>query len=204
MAAREDTPGPAPRPGGTPRARRPASTGASRSTLRRVVLPLVRSVLTVVLLLFVYYEAPINQRIDVVTGVAVVVGLLAFAGVAYWQIRAVLHSDTPRLRAVQAAVVAVPLLLTLFAAAYVWLGNDVPQPFTQPLSRTDALYFTLTVFTTVGFGDIAPVTEVARILTMIQMVTGLVVLGVVARWLLGAVQVAVRRRDGTPDAPDGG
>jgi voltage-gated potassium channel len=176
---------------------------AGRQDTRLVALVLARCALAVTLLLFVYYKAPLDQRIDVLSGVEFLVGLLAFAGVAYWQIRAVVDSDTPRLRATQAVAVGLPLLLTLFAAAYVWLDNSSPQPFTQPLSRTDSLYFTLTVFTTVGFGDITPVTEIARILTMIQMVVGLVAVGVLARLLLGAVQMAVQRRDGVSGAAEG-
>jgi hypothetical protein len=37
---------------------------------------------------------------------------------------------------------------------------------------------------------------VARILTMIQMIMGLVVLGLIAKILVGAVQVAQKRRKG--------
>jgi hypothetical protein len=39
----------------------------------------------------------------------------------------------------------------------------------EPLSRTDALYYTITVFSTVGFGDITPRADLARIVTMVQM-----------------------------------
>ena len=35
--------------------------------------------------------------------------------------------------------------------------------FSEPLTRTDALYFTVTVFSTVGFGDITAKTEAARL-----------------------------------------
>lgn len=76
----------------------------------------------------------------------------------------------------------------------------------MPLGRTDALYFTVTVFSTVGFGDIAPRSEFARIITMIQMITGLLVVGLVTKILLGAMQTAVQRRAGesraTEVAPD--
>jgi voltage-gated potassium channel len=39
----------------------------------------------------------------------------------------------------------------------------------EPLSRTDALYYTITVFSTVGFGDVTPRADLARIVTMVQM-----------------------------------
>ena len=69
------------------------------------------------------------------------------------------------------------------------------------MSRTDSLYFTVTVFATVGFGDIAPRTELARLVVMSQMLFGLIAFGLVARLLLGAVQVADRRQETEePDA----
>jgi voltage-gated potassium channel len=56
------------------------------------------------------------------------------------------------------------------------------------LTRTDALYFTVTVFTTVGFGDIVATTQVARLVVTVQMILDLVVLGLGVRVFLGAVQ----------------
>jgi hypothetical protein len=58
----------------------------------------------------------------------------------------------------------------------------------QSLTRTDALYFTVTVFTTVGFGDIVATTQVARLVVTVQMILDLVVLGLGVRVFLGAVQ----------------
>ncbi|MEV4441110.1 potassium channel family protein [Streptomyces sp. NPDC049577] len=66
--------------------------------------------------------------------------------------------------------------------------------FTEPLTRTDALYFTLTVFSTVGFGDITPETHEARIVTMVQMTGDILLLGVAAHVVVGAVQSALGRR----------
>jgi hypothetical protein len=122
-------------------------------------------------------------------------------------VRAILASDVPRLRAVQAVAVGLPLILLLFASTYLRMSRASPDSFSEALGRTDALYFTVTVFATVGFGDIVPKSEIARIITMIQMIMGLVVVGLVARVLLGAVQTAERRREseGTAKAvaPDG-
>jgi hypothetical protein len=85
------------------------------------------------------------------------------------------------------------------------LSQQAPESFTQQLGRTDALYFAMTVFSTVGFGDIAPASQTARVLTMTQMVVGLIAVGVVAKLLVGAVRVAVGRRtaDASPGSPQG-
>jgi voltage-gated potassium channel len=56
------------------------------------------------------------------------------------------------------------------------------------MSRTDALYFTVTVFATVGFGDIVATSEAARALVTGQMVAGIVVIGIGARIIVDAVK----------------
>ena len=74
-------------------------------------------------------------------------------------------------------------------------------------TRTDALYFTVTVFSTVGFGDITAVTEVARVLVTGQMIAGIAILGLGARIIVDAVKRGQQRQpmqagDAAPD-PDG-
>jgi voltage-gated potassium channel len=173
---------------------------------RVVTTSLLRSAASVALLVVVYYTAPLDQPLDTGTLIGFGIGLLVFAAVIAWQVRGILESDIPRLRAIQAVSIGLPLLLLLFASAYIVVARTQPDSFTEALSRTDALYFTVTVFATVGFGDITPKSELARILTMTQMLMGLVAVGVVAKIVLGAVEVAVRRREseepGRADARD--
>ena len=66
--------------------------------------------------------------------------------------------------------------------------------FSQSMTRTNALYFTVTVFTTVGFGDITAKTEAARELVTGQMVIDLIILGLGARVIVGAVTRGRQRR----------
>jgi voltage-gated potassium channel len=167
----------------TPRARR-----------RLVTLSLLRSAASVTLLVVVYYKAPLDASLDTASWIEFGVALLAFAVMIAWQVRAIISSDLPRLRAIQAVAVGLPLLLLIFASTYIVIARNQPDAFTEALSRTDSLYFTVTVFATVGFGDIAPKTELARVVTTIQMLLGVIVVGLIAKIFLGAVQVAVRRR----------
>jgi voltage-gated potassium channel len=167
----------------------------SRAGRRRMVTAsLLRSALSVTLLVVVYYLVPLDRPLDAGTWIEFTIGLVVFAMAVAWQVQAIIGSDLPRLRAIQAVATGLPLLLLLYASAYVLIANDQPDSFTEALSRTDSLYFTVTVFATVGFGDIAPRTELARIVTTTQMLMGLVAVGLVAKVLLGAVQVAVQRR----------
>jgi voltage-gated potassium channel len=84
--------------------------------------------------------------------------------------------------------------------SYFVLERNSAASFTQPLTRTDALYFTVTVFTTVGFGDITAKSETARLVLIVQMLADLALLGADIRVLLGAVQRSRERRSETGDA----
>jgi len=172
----------------------------TRAGRHRVVAGvLLRAAAAVTLLVVGYYLAPLDRPLDTGTLIAFLLALALVGAVIAWEVRSILTSDVPRLRAVQTVAVGVPMLLLVFASVYVQIETSQPNSFSETLSRTDALYFTVTVFSTVGFGDIAPKSELARIVTMSQMLTGLIVLGLVAKVVFGAVQTAVARREGAAD-----
>jgi Ion channel len=86
------------------------------------------------------------------------------------------------------AATAPPFLL-LFAATYFLMAQaDLGNFNLHPLTRTDSLYFTVTVFATVGFGDITATSQTGRLLVTAQMILDLIVLGLGIRVFLGAVQ----------------
>ncbi len=66
--------------------------------------------------------------------------------------------------------------------------------FGQRLTHTDALYFTVTVFSTVGFGDITAKTEAARLVVTAQMIADLAVIGLGLRVIVGAVTRSRQQR----------
>jgi len=178
----------------------------TRAGRHRVVAGvLLRAAAAVALLVVGYYLAPLDRPLDTGTLIEFLLALAVVGAVIAWEVRNILISDVPRLRAVQTVAVGVPMLLLVFASVYVQIETSQPNSFSETLSRTDALYFTVTVFSTVGFGDIVPKSELARIVTMSQMLTGLIVLGLVAKVVFGAVQTAVARREGAagvrPTAP---
>ncbi len=122
-------------------------------------------------------------------------GLAVVALLLTWQIREIARSPYPRVRLAGAMAISVPLFFTVFATTYYVMGQADPGNFTEPLSRLDAAYFTVTIFATVGFGDIAAVSEAARAVAMVQMLGDLLIVGLVARMLVNAVQTGLRDRD---------
>ncbi|MFD9521726.1 potassium channel family protein [Streptomyces sp. NPDC059979] len=162
----------------------------------------LRSLASVVLLTALFYLAPLDSGFGALTVVTLGFGMVLFGLLAAWQVAAIAHAEYPRLRAMEALATAVPLFLVLFSATYFLLSDAVPGSFTEPLNRTDALYFTVTVFATVGFGDIVPTTETGRVLTTLQMVVDLVVVGIIAKALFGAVRIGMRRRRSETFGPE--
>jgi hypothetical protein len=161
----------------------------------------VRSVLTVTALIVLYYLLPLDRKIDAGSGAGLAVGLLVFATVIIIQVQQIARSDYPRLRAVESVATSLLLFLLTFATAYFVLARGQSAAFTEPLTRTDALYFTITVFSTVGFGDITPVTEVARVTVMIQMLGDLITVGLIARVFVGAITAGLQRRSAATTQP---
>jgi voltage-gated potassium channel len=175
---------------------------------RLLVRALLRASGTATALVVLYFTLPLTGSIDRSTAMLLVLGLLAFAGIVTWQFRSVLRSSYPGLRAIESLATAIPLFLVLFAALYLHIADLDGSAFSEPLSRTGALYYTITVFSTVGFGDIVPRTDLARVVTMVQMLGDLLFVGLVLHLMLGAVKLGRQRRAttsaGFPDSSDQG
>lgn len=162
-------------------------------------LGLLRSVATTVVLVGLYYLLPLDHLDSVLW--TLVTGLLLLLAVTVWQLRATFRARYPAVRAVEALATTVPLFLVLFASAYFTMAGTSPANFSVPsLTRTDALYFTVTVFATVGFGDITAVSQSARLVVIAQMLLDLLALGLVVRAFVGTVQLARRQAQPTTDA----
>ena len=154
---------------------------------------LLQALVSTSALVVIYYLLPLDRSSTPVAVAMLVIGLVVFVALVGFQVRAIAGSPFPGIRAVEALAISVPLFL-LFAATYVVLATISAGNFTQPLNRTDALYFTVTVFATVGFGDITARTEVARLVVTGQMVADLIIIGLGVRIIVGAVTRGRERR----------
>ena len=164
---------------------------------RLIFRAVLRGLLVTTVLVVLYYLLPLDRPLDTGTVVRLLIGLLIFIGLTLWQVRTIAGSRYPGLRAAEALGLIIPLYLLLFASTYFLMERASTANFTQPLTRTDALYFSVTVFATVGFGDIAAKSETARVVLIVQMLADLALLGAGARVLLGAVRRGQQRRSDT-------
>lgn len=65
------------------------------------------------------------------------------------------------------------LLIPVFGFLY-WIN---PAFWPEPLSFIQSIYFSVITITTLGYGDITPVTETARLLSAVEALSGLVLIG---------------------------
>ena len=92
------------------------------------------------------------------------------------------------------------LVFNLDPDAYVFLRQ--PDPNVHQC-WADLLYFSFVTLTTLGFGDIAPVSSPARGLTIIESVTGVLYMAVLVAWIVGLYRQPKPPAGGSDDRHDG-
>ena len=172
----------------------PDATPGTRPPARTIVQALLRALASSAILVTIYYLLPLDHSSRWLAIAMLVIGLLLLIGLVTVQVRSIAASPYPRLRAIEALATSIPLFLVLFAGAYVVMATIAASSFSQPMTRTNALYFTVTVFATVGFGDITAKTEAARLLVTGQMIIDLIIIGLGAKVILGAITRGRQRR----------
>ncbi len=180
----------------------PPVPASDRHVWRRGFLVFLRVTLSVSVLVAAYCLIPTRSAGGGSDVPWLILELGVFVVVVGIQLPAIVKSKYPILRAVEALAVLIPLYLLIFARVYLSNSLNDPATFSEQLDRASALYFTVTVFATVGFGDIVAQDNAMRLLVTLQMLLNLVVLGVVIRLLTSAARRGVARRGGSPDLGD--
>jgi voltage-gated potassium channel len=180
----------------------PMSPMPPRRTAWKAVLGMTtRIVVSLVVLFSVYFLIPTKDlNSEQSDAPYVVLQLLIFGGVVAVQVPAIIRARFPVLRAVEALTLVIAFYLLIFARIYLSNSLSDPSVFNHPLNHTTALYFTVTVFATVGFGDFVAATDGMRGLVTVQMLLNLVVLGLIIRLLSSAAQRGVAKHRNAPAA----
>ena len=172
----------------------PAAPGSRRHAVKHGALVVARLALLLALMFGAYFLIPAKQASDGSDWPWLLLELLAFGLIVAVQVPFIVKAKYPVLRAVEVLGLVVPLYLLIFARIYLANSLGDPTSFTQPLDKVTALYFTVTVFATVGFGDIVAQTNGMRLLVTVQMLLNLVVFGAVIRLVTAAARRGVARR----------
>ena len=153
-----------------------------------------------VLMVALYFVIPLSGRLHlnaVLRGLVTLLVLALVAGGFVVQLRR--HVDDLA-RRVDGLVVAIVLVVLVFALSFYLLERAQPGQLEGVRTRVDALYFTMSTMTTVGYGDVHAVGQAARILVLIQMAFNVVFVAAAASLLSfrvkTVVEVRARQRDG--------
>ncbi len=144
-----------------------------------------------------FYVVPIGDKSGLRTFVRLGADIALIAAVFAWQIRRISVAELPELRAMEALGIVVVLFLVAFSGIYLGMSHESPFTFTQRLDQTRALYFTVSIFSTVGFGDITPRTDPARLVVSVQMLLDLAIIGAAVRLIFNAARSRIAPADGS-------
>jgi hypothetical protein len=149
--------------------------------------PVATAVAQVGALVAAFYLVPLDRSgwIGVLIVLVTVVGLLPYA---LYNARVVVASDRPFADAMRAAALLLTGLIVGFACGYYAMARHAPGQMEGIGTKTDAIYFTVTVVSTVGFGDIVPTGQAARVLASVQMIFDLAFLALGLRLLTHAIE----------------
>ena len=133
-----------------------------------------------------YYLIPMSGRWWPIPIVAGPIAIVALVPVALRHTKSILVADRPLMAVARALVLMLLLLIFGFACTYYALESHWPGQVHGLETKTDAIYFTVTVLATVGFGDIHPTGQAARAVATFHMLANLAVASVAVRLVLRA------------------
>lgn len=166
----------------------------SRPEQRRILLKTsIRCMLIFAVILGIYYLLPERDMGSAAAVVRLGIALLGFLAIMTWEVRRITRAEWPEVRAAESLATAVPLFLAIYATAYSTMSVVSPADFTEHMDRTAALYFAIVTFGTVGYGDITPTNDLARIIVSSQILGDFIMIGLLLRLLVRISQVTIQR-----------
>lgn len=106
----------------------------------------------------------------------------------------IFRSEQVTLDTIFAAVMTFLLLAFIYSLFYQFILALSPHAFKLPSAvpphpyrffQNDMIYFSLVTITTLGYGDIVPVTPVARMISVVEAITGHFYVAILVAWLVG-------------------
>jgi len=129
--------------------------------------------------LLLYYGVPLGDADrEWVQILLFAVGFVGLCWLVRFQVRRQLRAGREPSVRVQSVIGLLSPIIVFFSIAYYLLAIHSEAEFVGIQTRTDALYFTVVTLGTVGFGDVHPVGQAARVVTMVQILFDLAVIGV--------------------------
>ena len=146
------------------------------------------TVLTIVVPVVAYFLVPLDKEFgELIAAMLVIAAAASLIPISIRQAQRVLTSPDPLFDAMRCIVSALVFLVVAFSSAYFVLAANYDNQIAGLETKLDAIYFTITILATVGFGDISATGQTARGIVSGQMVVNFAVLAVslrVVTWAL--------------------
>ncbi len=127
-------------------------------------------------------------KYELIAAVSMMIGVLFTVFVTAITLRFIMNSKTVYREIVYAAMLVYLLVAQLWALVYTFLYLIEPASFHLPQGQGDFLifeYYSFVTLTTLGYGDITPLTKVAKAFSVVEAVVGQLYLVVVVAWFVG-------------------
>ncbi|MEM7062136.1 MAG: potassium channel family protein [Cyanobacteria bacterium P01_B01_bin.77] len=129
----------------------------------------------------------LNQPFSLISQLIFVIYL---AGAAYWIGRDIFNAPTVTIDTVRGGISVYMLIGFVWALLYGIVNtldaNAFSQPLIRPGSYLRSIHFSFTTLTTLGYGDIVPLSEVAQVLTNLEAIVGQMYSSVLIAILIGS------------------
>ncbi len=165
--------------------------GERRRVLGQAAL---RMLLSVGLLVGIFIAVTPRDVAEGTAALGLFVAIALLAALIAWELYRTINDPYPEVRAATGLIVLVTAIIIIFALVYATMSEIDPAAFTEPLTKSDAVYYTVTTLSTTGFGDITAVSTGARWVVTGQMLFDLVLLVGLARVFILAAKAGRARR----------
>lgn len=142
--------------------------------------------LAMVMLISLWLKYFFNYEVFAAT--SMMIGVLFTIVVTAHTLAFIIKSETVTREVLYAAMVIYLLVAQLWALVYTFLDLIDPASFNLPQGQSDFLifeYYSFVTLTTLGYGDITPLTKVAKAFSVLEAVVGQLYLVVVVAWFVG-------------------
>jgi voltage-gated potassium channel len=169
---------------------------ARKLLIKHAVSISVVSVIAVTIMILVYSVAP--EPANGWDGWEFVlfgaIALIAYSSLIIAAIVRLYTSPRPLLEGVLFVIVLVAVLVLSYSWVYLSMSRSQPEAFSEVLDKQSAAYFTVTVLSTVGFGDIVPKLGAPRMVVTSQMIIGFTLFTLAIKVVTGSAKRAIQIR----------
>lgn len=154
----------------------------------------IRHAVLLVLILVVYFAAPVHLAVDEGTAARIAMTVVALALLALWVMWQLRRQVDDEDRRIDGLLTVILIVVVVFSLAFYILEHSKPGEVAGLETRLDSLYFTVSTLLTIGYGDVHAAGQTARALVLVQVVFNVVFVATAAGLLSTRVRTRAKQR----------